>query len=147
MQKTILALACVLSSFAAQAQTPEDCANMANRWSSVFTTAPSHMDMARLFLPNALVFGTTSKELGTTAADVVAYFTPVYARAQRTKNVIKAQSAVQVTDSVWVIAGLYDFINLTADGTPAARAARFHFVVVREGTQCKIAAFNSSWVP
>ena len=93
------------------------------------------------------VFGTTSKELGTTAADVVAYFTPVYARAQRTRNVIKAQSAVQVADGVWVIAGLYEFINLAADGIPAARAARFHFVVVREGTQCKIAAFNSSWVP
>lgn len=90
IRKTILGLACALSSFAAIAQTAEDCANLANRWSAVFTTAPSHMDMARLFLPNALVFGTTSKELGTTAADVIAYFTPVYARTQRSMNVIKS---------------------------------------------------------
>lgn len=54
---------------------------------------------------------------------------------------------MQVADNVWTIAGLYDFVGFAADGTPTPRAARFQFVIVREGTQCKIAAFNSSWVP
>jgi hypothetical protein len=103
--------------------------------------------MTALFQSNALVFGTTSKELGTTTDDVVAYFTPVYARKPRTKNSIKSQRAIQIAEGVWVIAGLYEFTNFAADGAPSTVPARFHFVVVRQGNECRIAAFNSSRVP
>jgi hypothetical protein len=147
MLKTIVASAFMLFTLAAHAQPVEDCTNMANRWSDVFTNAPALETMTGLFLPNALVFGTVSKELGTTTADVVAYFTPVFARQIRTKNSIRSQRAIQVSDGVWVIAGLYDFTNFAADGTQTVNPARFHFVVVRAGNQCKIAAFNSSRVP
>jgi hypothetical protein len=147
MLKSIISSAFVFAAFAANAQPAEDCSNMANRWSDVFTNAPALETMTGLFLPNALVFGTVSKELGTTTADVVAYFTPVFARQIRTKNAIKSQRAIQVSDGVWVIAGLYDFTNFAADGAQTVNPARFHFVVVRSGSQCKIAAFNSSRVP
>ena len=147
MLKTIFASALLLFALVARAQPLEDCTNMANRWSDVFTNAPALENMTGLFLPNALVFGTVSKELGTTTADVVAYFTPVYARKVRTKNSIKSQRTIQVADGVWIIAGLYEFAGVAADGTPNVTPARFHFVVVREGNQCKIAAFNSSRVP
>lgn len=147
MLKTIIASALLLFALVARAQPLEDCANMANRWSDIFTNAPAVETMTGLFLPNALVFGTLSKELGTATADVVAYFTPIYQRKVRTKNSIKSQRAIQVADGVWVIAGLYDFTNFAADGTQTLNPARFHFVVVREGNQCKIAAFNSSRVP
>jgi hypothetical protein len=147
MLKRIVAVASFLIPLVAHAQPIEDCTNMANRWSDIFTNALALETMTGLFTPNALVFGTLSKELGTTATDVVAYFTPVYARKPRTKNSIKSQKAIQVAEGVWVIAGLYDFANIAADGTQTAVPARFHFVVVREGSQCKIAAFNSSRVP
>lgn len=147
MFKGIISFALIIVTSAANAQMAEDCPKMADRWSEVFTGAPAVETMTGLFLPNALVFGTQSKELGTTLADVVAYFTPVFARPIRTKNTIKSQRAIQVSDNVWVIAGLYDFTNVAADGTQTVNAARFHFVVVRQGGQCKIAAFNSSRVP
>ncbi len=147
MLKTIFASAFMVFTLVAHAQPVEDCTNMANRWSDVYTNAPALETMTGLFLPNALVFGTNSKELGTAAADVVAYFMPVYARKLRSKNAIKSQRAIQVADGVWVIAGLYDFTAFAADGTQTVTPARFHFVVVREGNQCKIAAFNSSRVP
>ena|SRR5258706_72465 len=147
MLKAIISSAIILTALAAHAQPAEDCTNMANRWSDVFTNAPAIETMTGLFTPNALVFGTVSKELGTKTEDVVAYFTPVYARKVRTKNSIKSQRAIQVADNVWVIAGLYEFAGVAPDGTPAVTPARFHFVVVREGNQCKIAAFNSSRVP
>ncbi len=147
MLKTILASAIMLFTFAAHAQPAEDCTNMANRWSDIFTNAPAMESMTGLFSPNALVFGTVSKELGTTAGDVTAYFKPVYARNPRSKNEIKSQRVIQIANNVWVIAGLYDFTNFAADGTQTVNSARFHFVVVREGNQCKIAAFNSSRVP
>ena len=147
MLKTILASVFMLFTFTAHAQPTEDCTNMANRWSDIFSNAPAIETMTGLFLPNALVFGTVSKELGTAAADVAAYFKPVYARKLRSKNEIKSQRVIQVADNVWVIAGLYDFTAFAADGTQTVNPARFHFVVVREGNQCKIAAFNSSRVP
>jgi hypothetical protein len=147
MLKTLAASAFVLATSVANAQPAEDCTNMASRWSDVFTNAPALETMTGLFSPNALVFGTVSKDLGTTSADVVAYFTPVFARKVRSKNSIKSQRAIQVSDGVWVIAGLYDFTAFAADGTQTVTPARFHFVVVREGNQCKIAAFNSSRVP
>ena len=147
MLKTIISSAFIVATFVAHAQPAEDCINMANRWSDVFTNAPALETMTGLFSPNALVFGTVSKELGTATADVVAYFTPVFARKVRSKNSIKSQRVIQVSEGVWVIAGLYDFTAFAADGTQTVTPARFHFVVVREGNQCKIAAFNSSRVP
>src|SRR5262249_33666846 len=107
MRKTIVSSALAISAFAAYAQ--DDCANMANRWSDIFTNAPALEQMTALFQPNALVFGTLSKELGTKTEDVVAYFTPVYARKVRTKNSIKSQSVIQAGGNVWIIAGLYEF--------------------------------------
>lgn len=147
MLKTMISSAFILVTLVANAQPAEDCTNMANRWSDIFTNAPALETMSGLFLPNALVFGTVSKELGTTMADVVAYFTPVFARKVRTKNSIRSQRVIQVSDGVWFIAGLYDFTGVAADGTQTVTPARFHFVVFREGNQCKIAAFNSSRVP
>ncbi len=144
MLKTIISSAFILFTLVANAQPAEDCTKMADRWSDVFTNAPALETMTSLFLPNALVFGTVSKELGTTTADLVAYFNPVFARKFRIKNSIKSQRVIQVSDGVWVIAGLYDF---TGGGPLTDTPARFHFVVVREGNQCKIAAFNSSRVP
>jgi hypothetical protein len=147
MLKSIFASALLLFALVARAQPLEDCTNMANRWSDVFTNAPAVETMTGLFLPNALVFGSLSKELGTTTDDVVAYFSPIYQRKVRPKNSIKSQRAIQIADGVWVIAGLYDFTSFAADGTETVNHARFHFVVVREGNQCKIAASNSSRVP
>jgi hypothetical protein len=147
MLRTIVAAALAIASFTVQAQPTEDCTNMANRWSDIFTNAPALDTMTDLFTTNALVFGTNSKELGVSTSDVSTYFTPVYGRKPRTKNSIKFQRAIPVADGVWVITGLYDFINMAADGTQTVTPARFHFVVVREGKQCKIAAFNSSRVP
>ena len=147
MYKVAIAIIMSFCIFSVQAQPMEDCVNMANRWSDIFTSAPAIETMTELFMPNALVFGTVSKELGATASDVAAYFTPVYARKIRIKNVIKSQRAIKISDNVWVIAGLYDFSSLSDDGAQTVTPARFHFVVVREGSQCKIAAFNSSRVP
>ena len=144
MLKTIISSAFIFFTLSGNAQPAEDCTNMANRWSDVFTNAPALETMTGLFLPNALFFGTVSKELGTTTTDVVAYFTPVFARKFRSKNSIKSQRVIQIADGVWVIAGLYDF---TGGGPLTDALARFHFVVVREGNHCKIAAFNSSRVP
>src|SRR5436190_21588345 len=98
MLKLTISSAFVFATFVAYAQPAQDCTNMANRWSDVFTSAPALETMTGLFLPNALVFGTVSKDLGTTAADVVAYFTPVFARKLRSKNSIKSQRAIQVSD-------------------------------------------------
>ncbi len=147
MLKIISASALMLFALVARAQSVEDCTNMANRWSDVFTNAPATETLTGLFLPNALVFGNASKELGTSAADVTAYFAPVFARKLRPKSEIRSQSVIQIAPTAWVIAGLIDFTLFATDGTPALNHSRFHFVVVREGSQCKISAFNSSRVP
>src|SRR5262245_49977763 len=128
MLKTIISAAFISATLAAHAQPAEDCTNMANRWSDVFTNAPALETMTGLFTPNALVFGTLSKDLGTTNADVVAYFTPVFARKMRTRNTIKSQRSIQISDGAWVIAGLYEFAGFAPDGTQTVTPARFHFV-------------------
>lgn len=147
MLRTVLASALLLFELVARAQPVEDCTKMANHWSDVYTNAPALETMTGLFLPNALVFGTLSKELGTAVADVTAYFMPVYARKLRSKNEIKSQRVIQIADTVWVIAGLYDFTAFADNGNQRVSHARFHFVVVRAGNECKIAAFNSSRLP
>ena len=147
MLKSMLTFAALVYSLIAQAQSVEDCQNMAKHWSDIFTNAAAVESMTALFSPNALVFGTGSKELGTTKAEVVAYFTPAYNRKPRYKNEIISQQTIQIAASVWVLAGLYEFTSLATDGVKTVIPARFHFVVVRDDGQCKIAAFNSSRVP
>jgi uncharacterized protein (TIGR02246 family) len=112
-------------------------------WESAFNSGSGDA-VARLYAPDAVLWGTLASELTTSPHDIRNYFIDAVLAGLRVRlgdHVLRNASG-----SVAVDAGHYDLFR-TRDGQTAMFPARYSFVLVRHGPSWLIAHHHSSMQP
>ncbi len=113
------------------------------RWAAHFNAGNSAA-IARLYTPDAVLWGTLSHQITDTADDMLAYFIGA-AELELTVSLgdFKTQSPVS---GIAVISGHYDLFRLL-DGRKRLFPARYSFVLVKQQGEWLIAQHHSSLKP
>jgi uncharacterized protein (TIGR02246 family) len=107
-------------------------------------TAADPASVAALFWPDALVWGTTMPELGTTPDATQAYFAPIGRRAPGARRATAVSlAAVLVADSAVLISGVWQVEGPEGGPTPL----RVSLAVTRRDGAWRIAQFHNSPMP
>lgn len=112
-------------------------------WERAFNSGSGEA-VARLYAPDAVLWGTLAGELTTSSHDIRSYFIDAALAGLRVKlgdHVLRNASA-----NVAIDAGHYDLFR-TRDGQSAMFPARYSFVLVKHGTSWLIAHHHSSMQP
>lgn len=131
----------------AHAGPKEDALAAYDKFFTAFTTGNQNQ-LAALFAPDALFYGTGSAEVVTTPEGVVAYFT---AALSGDRGVVSARpfgrTALQLSDSVVAISGKWQS-ERTLDGKmTTAGPSRVTAVMQKRGDQWLIVQFHNSPTP
>ena len=121
----------------------EEALQVVEKWSKAFTE--SDVDgMVKLYAPDALFFGTSSKALLTKPDEIRKYFE----RALSTGRVDrKLDSSVMVlSDTVVVVTGLETVTGVRGE-KPFSGTGRVTFVVSKRGSDWQVAHFHRSRLP
>jgi uncharacterized protein (TIGR02246 family) len=121
----------------------EEALQVVEKWSKAFTE--SDVDgMVKLYAPDALFFGTSSKALLTKPDEIRKYFE----RALSTGRVDrKLDSSVMVlSDTVVVVTGL-EIVTGVRGEKPFSGTGRVTFVVAKRGSDWQVAHFHRSRLP
>ena len=121
----------------------EEALQVVEKWSKAFTE--SDVDgMVKLYAPDALFFGTSSKALLTKPDEIRNYFE----RALSTGRVDrKLDSSVMVlSDTVVVVTGLETVTGVRGE-KPFSGTGRVTFVVAKRGSDWQVAHFHRSRLP
>jgi uncharacterized protein (TIGR02246 family) len=121
----------------------EEALQVVEKWSKAFTE--SDVDgMVKLYAPDALFFGTSSKALLTKPDEIRKYFE----RALSTGRVDrKLDSSVMVlSDTVVVVTGLETVTGVRGE-KPFSGTGRVTFVVAKRGSDWQVAHFHRSRLP
>ena len=100
--------------------------------------------VARLYTPDAVLWGTLARELTTSPQDIRRYFIDAALAGLKVKlgdHILRTSSG-----SVAIDAGHYDLFR-TRDGQTATFPARYTFVLVKHGASWLIAHHHSSMQP
>jgi uncharacterized protein (TIGR02246 family) len=130
-----------------QAGPKEDALAAYDKFFTSFTTG-NQVQLAALFAPDALFYGTGSAEVVTTPEGVLAYFTAALSGA---RGEVKARpfenEALVLSDSVVAISGKWQS-ERTLDGTMVTGGpARVTVVMQKRGDKWVIAQFHNSPTP
>jgi uncharacterized protein (TIGR02246 family) len=113
------------------------------RWAEHFNAGDSNA-VARLYTPDAVLWGTLSREITATAESMLAYF---IAAVELGLTVRLGDSEAQaLARDIAVITGHYDLFR-TLDGHATLFAARYSFVLIRQHGEWLIAQHHSSLKP
>jgi uncharacterized protein (TIGR02246 family) len=121
----------------------EEALQVVEKWTKAFTE--SDVDgMVKLYAPDALFFGTSSKALLTKPDEIRKYFE----RALSTGRVDrKLDSSVMVlSDTVVVVTGLETVTGVRGE-KPFSGTGRVTFVVAKRGSDWQVAHFHRSRLP
>ncbi len=113
------------------------------RWAEHFNAGDSGA-VARLYTPDAVLWGTLSQEITATPDAILAYF--VEAADNRLTVSLGNSKAQVLTRDIAAITGHYDLFR-TLDGHAALFPARYSFVLVRQQGEWLIAQHHSSLKP
>ena len=113
------------------------------RWARHFNASESDA-VARLYVPDAVLWGTLSQDLTISPQDIKAYFTEA-ARAGLTVR-LGAYIARSLSGNAAIIAGDYDLFR-TLNGQSILFPARYSFVLIKHDTAWLIAHHHSSLKP
>jgi uncharacterized protein (TIGR02246 family) len=98
-----------------------------------------------LFWPDALVWGTTMRELGTCPDAVRAYFEPIGRRPPGTRRAVRREgAALVVSDAVVLISGSWAVEPGPEAGQDASIPLRISLAITRRGEAWRISQFHSS---
>ena len=130
-----------------QAGPKEDALAAYDKFFSSFTTG-NHTQLAALFSPDALFYGTGSAEVVTTPEGVVAYFTEALSGARgETRARPFEKTALVLSDSVVAISGKWQS-ERTLDGKMmTAGPSRVTLVMQKRGDKWLIVQFHNSPTP
>jgi uncharacterized protein (TIGR02246 family) len=125
----------------------EDALAAYQKFFEVFTT-DNHDQVAALFAPDALFFGTQSAELVTTPEDVRSYFVRALSG---TRGVVKArpfeQTALVLSDGVVAISGKWQSERTLEGKMTTAGPSRNTVVMQKRGERWLIVQFHNSPTP
>ena len=129
------------------AGTKEDGLAAYQRFFELFTT-DNHDQIAKLFAPDALFYGTSSSEVVTTPEGIRQYFVAALTgKRGTTKATPFAQTALVLSDTVVVISGKWQS-ERTLDGKMVtAGPSRNTVVMQKRGDQWLIVQFHNSPTP
>jgi len=137
-----LLLVCLILPISAYAGPKEDAQAAFDKFLAAFTAANAE-EVIGLFVPDALVWGTTLRDLATTPAGVRQYFG---AMSTRKPNEWKASaprplSALALSDDAVLLSGLW---QVQRPGEPAPTEGRISVAMVKRGDRWLIAQFHNS---
>lgn len=147
MRRTTLAAAMAWTMIAAPAAagSSEDATAVVEQWVAAFNGGRAE-EVAGLFHPQAVAWGTVSSSLASTPDAIKTYFVRAFGRPVAVR--IGSRTVRAISDSVVVVAGDYEFIRAASGNEPGATIpASYDFTVVRDGAGWRIAAFHSSRKP
>jgi uncharacterized protein (TIGR02246 family) len=143
-----LSLACVillLSCKSDASSSANDAMQVVERWARAFSE--SNVDaIVGLYAPDASFFGTGSKTLVSTPAQIRSYFEAGLQRDKPRGAELREPSVRVASDNVVIITGL-DSVSGTKDGSIYHAEGRVTFVVEKRGSDWQIVHFHRSAMP
>jgi uncharacterized protein (TIGR02246 family) len=146
MRAFLSAVTLLLSlSSAALAGPKEDALQVVEKWIKAFNE--SDVDaIVKLYAPDALFMGTSSKTVEGKTENIRAYFEERLLGLRPRGATLKNYSAIVLSDSSVVVTGL-DNLTGVRDGKPFSTPGRVTFVVAKRGADWQIAHFHRSAMP
>jgi uncharacterized protein (TIGR02246 family) len=145
MLKIILTLTLSIFMGLAHAGPEEEALGVLQRWTQAFTN--SDVDaIVKLYAPDALFFGTGSKTLVTSPADVRTYFEAALL-ANRPRTAALDQRVVRVLSERAVAVSGMDTVTGVKDGNLLTGKGRVTFVVANRDGTWQIVQFHRSAIP
>jgi uncharacterized protein (TIGR02246 family) len=139
----IVAALLILWPLHALAGPAEDASAVIDRWTAALAANDADA-VAKLYTPDALVYGTTSFKLAVGTEAIREYFKTAPEKGK--KLTIGERHMVVLADAAVMGVGIYQF-DLVKDGVRVPRSARFTFVLVKRGADWLIAHHHSSMLP
>jgi uncharacterized protein (TIGR02246 family) len=137
----LVVVACIWCSLAF-AGPKEDAYQVVEAWAAAFNAGDLGKIVA-VYAPNALVFGTLSPKLASSADDLRGYYKGSVAAKSHVK--LGENAAVVMSPEVVTFAGFYEFSRPGKNGAPPkVNPARYSFVVVKQDGVWKIVHHHSS---
>jgi uncharacterized protein (TIGR02246 family) len=122
----------------------EEALQVAEKWAKTFTE--SDVDgIVKLYAPDALFFGTSSKALATKPEEIRKYFERALSRGGRVERKLDP-SVVVLSDTVVVVTGLETVTGVRGE-KPFSATGRVTYVVAKRGSAWQIAHFHRSAMP
>jgi uncharacterized protein (TIGR02246 family) len=129
----------MLAAAAAFAGPAEEASAVVDQWSATYS-ANDRQALAKLYAPDALLFGTTDKVATRGTEQILKYFEALDKGGRR--NTIVEKTAMVVSPDGVVVAGFYDFARKDQDYQP--RPSRFTMLVVKRDGKWVIQHHHSS---
>jgi uncharacterized protein (TIGR02246 family) len=141
--KVLLAALLVLWPLHALAGPAEDASAVIDRWAAAIGANDANA-VAKLYTPDALLYGITSFKLHAGTEAIREYFKT--APESGNKITMGERHLVVLADAAVMGVGIYQF-DLLQNGIRVPRSARFTFIVVKRGADWLIAHQHSSATP
>jgi uncharacterized protein (TIGR02246 family) len=146
-RRLILIAICLALPCSAFAGPKEDAQAVFDKFLTAFTAANGD-EVVGLFAPDALVWGTTMRDLATTPDALRQYFSGLSARKP---NEVKASalgpsSALVLSDNAVLVSGMWQQERMV-DDKPTVTVRRISIAVVKRGDRWLIAQFHNSRRP
>lgn len=143
-----LFMACVMLLSACKSATPSSATaalHVVERWATAFRE--SNVDaIVSLYAPDASFFGTGSKTLVTTPAQIRSYFETALQRDKPRGAELREPSVRVASEDVVIVTGL-DRVSGTKDGSVYSTEGRVTFVIEKRGEDWQIVHFHRSAMP
>ncbi len=123
----------------------DDARGVLTKWEKAFNAGDVD-SVVGLYTPDATLFGTLNPALTSGTAGLKAYF----AASAKNKTQVKfaeAPTVTKVSNSVFVLSGIYEFSGTRADGQKFTAPARYSFLVAKVAGQWRIMHQHSSQQP
>lgn len=146
MHKLLLAAALFASLFSVAAAGPkEEAVLILEKWTKAFSD--SDVDgMVKLYAPDVLFMGTSSKAVVTSPDEIRRYFEQALLNNRPRNAKVDSYSATELSDSAVLITGL-DTLTGVRDGVTYSGNGRFTFVIAKRGAEWQIVHFHRSALP
>jgi uncharacterized protein (TIGR02246 family) len=123
----------------------EEALQVVEKWTRAFSA--SDVDaIVKLYAPDALFLGTSSRTVVVEPAEIRRYFDQALLSTKPMSATLRTYSATVLSDTTVVVTGL-DTVTGVRDGKPFGGDGRVTFVVAKRGTEWLIAHFHRSSMP
>jgi uncharacterized protein (TIGR02246 family) len=139
-----IALLAALSSIAT-AGPKEEALQVVEKWDKAFTEADVD-GMVKLYAPDAMFLGTSSKMVVVKPEGIRSYFEAALLNDRPRTATFSDYAAVPLSDTAVAVTGV-DTITGVRDGKPISVRGRVTFVVAKRGSDWQIVHFHRSAMP
>ena len=138
--KCLLVVTLLFSSAFARCGVAEDANAVVETWSAAYSSNEPDRIVGN-YWPDAILLGTVSPVMSEGTAAIQQYFSAV--KGTGNKNTLGNRRTIVLSDDAAVVTGFYTFTRMS-EGQPAPRPSRFTMLVVKRGSEWRIAHHHSS---